>query len=410
MKKNKKQKKDVAFLCQFFYPEYVSSATLSYDLALGLTRKGYSVGALVGYPKEYNDKGKVPKREVHEGIDIKRVKYLQPKRTGFIGRLVNFLSFFTSIFFNLRFLKQYEVVVVYSNPPIAPLAAAIAKKLYKNRLIFVSFDVYPEIAIQSASMSENGFMAKVFRRINKKIFKRADRVVAVCSDMKEFLLENRNVDADKIVDIPNWYTDSASVVDHSENRASDEPFTLSYFGNLGTCQDETSIVSAIRALQDDDTVKFVFAGHGNKMDKIKALKEEEGWKNVEIHGFLQGEAFEKVQRESDCFIVTLIDGLYGLCAPSKAYSYFMCGKPIVCVMDERTEIAKDITDNGAGVVCKVGEGQAIVDYVRYLKNNPEDYSRASASARKIFEEKYEKQVCIDKFEKVIAELQLENNI
>ena len=30
-----KKKKDILFLCQYFYPEYVSSATLPFDTACG---------------------------------------------------------------------------------------------------------------------------------------------------------------------------------------------------------------------------------------------------------------------------------------------------------------------------------------------------------------------------------------
>ncbi len=390
----KKAKKDMAFLCQFFYPEYVSSATLPYDVAEALAREGYSVGALVGYPKEYSQDKDVPRRETHNGIDIKRVKYLQLKRTGFLGRLINYVSFFLAILFNIRFLKDYKVVIVYSNPPIIPLAAVIVKKLYKTKIIFVSFDVYPEIAIQSGAASENGMMTKVFRYVNKLLFKSVDKVVAVCSDMKDFLVANRDVNSKKIVDIPNWYEDQYGSED---NERPNDTFTVSYFGNLGTCQDETTLIETICLFQNDDTVRFVFAGHGNKMDRLKYLKNENGWSHVVIYDFLQGDAFRQALRESDCFVVSLIDGLYGLCAPSKAYTYFMQGKPIICIMDERTEIALDITENNAGMVFDIGEAEEIAQYIRLLKIDKEEYLHASENARGVFVRKYEKNVCIQKF-------------
>ena len=46
-------KKDILFLCQFFYPEHNSSATLPFDTAQYLANHGFSVDALCGYPKEY---------------------------------------------------------------------------------------------------------------------------------------------------------------------------------------------------------------------------------------------------------------------------------------------------------------------------------------------------------------------
>ena len=46
------EKRDILFLGQFFYPDHNSSATLPFDTARYLASQGYTVDALVGYPKE----------------------------------------------------------------------------------------------------------------------------------------------------------------------------------------------------------------------------------------------------------------------------------------------------------------------------------------------------------------------
>ena len=43
-----KKKKDILFLLQFFYPEYVSSATLPFDTASRLADEGFDVDVLCG--------------------------------------------------------------------------------------------------------------------------------------------------------------------------------------------------------------------------------------------------------------------------------------------------------------------------------------------------------------------------
>ena len=83
-----KPKKDILFLCQFFYPEYISSAQLPYDTVMALKAGGYSVGALCGYPREYLDGADIPVKEVVDGIPIHRLKYIQLNRSGFLGRIV----------------------------------------------------------------------------------------------------------------------------------------------------------------------------------------------------------------------------------------------------------------------------------------------------------------------------------
>ena len=41
-------RKDVLFMCQFFYPEYVSSALLPYQTALGLRNAGLTIDIMCG--------------------------------------------------------------------------------------------------------------------------------------------------------------------------------------------------------------------------------------------------------------------------------------------------------------------------------------------------------------------------
>lgn len=149
-------KRDVLFLCQFFYPEYNSSATLPFDTARYLAQRGYSVGALCGYPKEYSAGGQVPIREAKDGVSIRRLRYMQLSRRSRLGRLINYFSFTLSVLLHLFEIRNYRAVIVYSNPPVLPIAAILANKLFKTKIIFVSYDVYPEVAYASGSLTAGG--------------------------------------------------------------------------------------------------------------------------------------------------------------------------------------------------------------------------------------------------------------
>lgn len=403
-------RRDVVFLCQYFYPEYVSSATLPYDTAEYLSENGYTVGALCGYPGEYCNNANVPVDENVNGIHIRRVKYLRLGRLSKLGRCVNFLSFVIAVICHIGFLKDYKIIMVYSNPPVLPVIAMLAKKFFGCKLVFVSYDVYPEIAVQSGVMGENGIFTKLFNLYNSKLFRAADAVVAVCEDMKDYLQKHRNVKESKVVNIPNWYAD-----DKSQNRIprsatrlfsdyGEDDFIVSYLGNLGTCQDADTLIDAIRLLKNDGSVQFIFAGHGNKMPRIKELKEKERISNLNVFEFLHGKDFSDVLKISDCYLVSLIDGLYGLCAPSKTYSYFMTGRPVICVMDDRTEIAQDVIQNNSGFVVKNGDSKALAEYITKLKNDKDMASRMSKNARKIFLSKYEKEICLTEYHSLIAQL------
>ena len=185
-----KKKKDILFLCQFFYPEYISSATLPFDTAVALKEAGYQVDVLCGYPKEYAQKTGVPVKEEVEGIRIRRLKYIQLDRKGFLSRLINYFSFTFMVLLHLFQMARYKSVVVYSNPPILPWIASWAKVLFGTKLVFVAYDLYPEVATRTGTLGAGSIICRLMDHINKCVYRRADCVVALSSRYED--LSGRN--------------------------------------------------------------------------------------------------------------------------------------------------------------------------------------------------------------------------
>ena len=181
-------KRDVLLLCQFFYPEYNSSATLPWDTARYLAACGFQVGALCGRPKEYNDQGTVPLRQEREGVTIRRLPYLQLKRGKKLARLINYFSFTGAVVRHIGIFRRYRAVIVYSNPPILPAAALLAKRLFGVKIIYVSYDVYPEVAYASGSLRKGGIIAKAMGWLNGRLFRQLEVAVTLTGEMRDFLL------------------------------------------------------------------------------------------------------------------------------------------------------------------------------------------------------------------------------
>ncbi len=407
-----KQKKDILFLCQYFYPEYVSSATLPYDTAEALVKAGFSVGAMCGYPKEYNNSKEVPLKEIYKGIEIKRLKYFQLKRTNFIGRLINYFSFTFSVALRFGYLRNYKSIIVYSNPPILPLIAAMASKLFGTRMVFVSYDVYPEMAHITNSISEGSIISNLMKFINKRVFKYVDKVVALSNEMKAYLLEHRaSLKEQQVSVIPNWYEDK-KITDVSKSYENEmfedikpkENLIVSYFGNMGICQDLETILGAVKEFKNVDSIKFLFAGHGNKMATLKSKIKEEKLENVTVFDFLHGQDFQDALNISDCFLVSLADGLTGLAVPSKTYSYMMAGKPIIAIMGKNSDIAKDLLENEAGYAMEVGEVDELVYSITELNENKHLRTEMGLNIRQIYEKKYTTEKATSKYIEMIKEV------
>ncbi|ARI76254.1 glycosyltransferase family 4 protein [Halobacillus mangrovi] len=412
-----RKKGDVLFLCQYFYPEYVSSATLPFDTAVALSESGLKVGALSGYPKEYfKSETKVPLKETHKGIKIKRLKYIQLKRSNFIGRLINYFSFTVSVILNFDEIIKYKSVIVYSNPPILPLVPTIAKKFFKTKMVFVSYDVYPEMAFATNATKEGSFISKIMNLVNKVVFNQVDKVVALSHEMKNYLVNNRNIASAQVEVIPNWYEDKAIHTEESFPSANtfnslkkDGDLIVSYFGNMGVCQDLDTIVEAIRQVKSNSKIKFIFAGHGNKMDHLKNIVKSENMENVFVYDFLHGQDFQDALNISNCFLVSLAKGLKGLAVPSKTYSYMAAGKPVISIMDRESDIAEDLIENNAGYALEVGESQKLVNALEELLHDKDKRKRMGDNCRTVFASKYTKEHSTRKYVKMTQRLLGEQN-
>lgn len=394
-------KKDILFLCQFFYPEYNSSATLPFDTAKYLAEHGFSVGALCGYPKEYNNDGNVPMKEIKDGVDIQRIKYIQLKRGSKIGRLINYFSFTFKAMLHIGKLKNYKSVIVYSNPPILPLVAVMANVLFKTKIVFVSYDVYPEVAYASKTLNPGSLISKVMNKLNHQLFKRVTKVISLTDEMKDFLLENRKeLTEDKVVTIPNWAHEKLIVPSkeaYDRFGYNENQFIVSYFGNMGTCQDMETLMEAVEKLRNDENIKFLFVGHGNKVDSIREKIRKDQLKNIQLLDFLTGKDFEQAVAISSCCVVSLEKGLKGTCAPSKYYSYLQGGKPILGIVEEGSYLEAEIKKEKLGYVTHNQNSDLLVKHIKHMSENKSECLEIGKRVTQVYMNNYDIEICLNKY-------------
>lgn len=401
MKVRNAVKSDILFLCQFFYPEHNSSATLPFDTAAYLVKQGFSVDALVGYPKEYSTASHVPVKETAEGVRIRRLRYLQLRRTGTLGRLLNYFSFTLHALLRLGRLRRCGCVIVYSNPPILPIVPIAAKILFGTKLVFVAYDVYPEVAYASGTLAPGGVITRIMGRINRQLYRRADRVVALTDEMRDFLLQCRpELEAARVVTIPNWaHEHTASILPETRAKLGigDRQFVVAYFGNLGTCQDVETMISAARLLKADDRICFLVVGHGNKKDRFTQIVKDEGLNQVRIFDFLTGGDFEQAVAVSDACIVSLEPGLLGTCAPSKYYSYLQGGKPVLAVVEPESYLAEEVMREQIGAAVPVGDGEALRDAIVSMAEHRAACRAMGQRAKTLYERSYAAPLGLEKY-------------
>lgn len=399
-------KKDVLFLCQFFYPEHNSSATLPFDTAAYFAEQGLQTGALCGYPKEYTEKVNVPLKETVKSVSIKRIKYMELSRRSVLGRLINYFSFTMGALGNLFYIKDYKVVLVYSNPPVLPCIPIIANLLFHTKIVFVAYDVYPEVAYTSKSLQPGSLIDRVMKWINASLYARASMVVALTDEMNKFLLQHRpQLDPSRVCTIANWAHEKKTAPSEEAYHRfgyQEGQFVVSYFGNMGICQDMETLLGAIRRTKENPQIQYLIVGHGSKKEQVSKIVNESPY--VKVLDFLVGKDFEQAVSISSVSIVSLEKGLMGTCAPSKYYSYLQGGHPVIAIVEKDSYLAQEVEQEKIGGFVEIGDSDSLADMVTELQKNPEQIAQMGRDAERLYNEKYQMQIGLKKYYNLVQKL------
>lgn len=171
---------------------------------------------------------------------------------------------------------------------------------------------------------------------------------------------------------------------------------VSYFGNLGICQDHKTLFDSILSLKNQPNIKFIFAGKGNKYKLLQKFKEEHDIQNLFIFDFLYGDGYKYFMEISDAFLVSLEESVSGMAVPSKTYCYMAYGKTIIPVMSDDTDIYREMNEI-SGLAIKNGDSNNLSEKITFLSRNPEKNKEFGRKIKDLFLLKYTKDINTDKF-------------
>lgn len=380
-------KKRILIVCQYFYPEKISSGILPYEIAVELSKEGYEVNALVGYPKEYYDGKKVPKKELIDNINVKRINYPQFNRQNKVGRILNYFSFCFMILLHFLDFRSYDYCLSYTNPPLLPCIIAFFSKIFHFKYILEIYDLYPDAAIKAKVLKEDSIVSKLIDMANKYSYRNAWKIITLGNECKQYLIKHKNVNKDKVEVIPNWYKKTQTQF-NMQPKECDNHINILYGGNMGVMQDMDTILDLILQLKNETKIKFILAGHGNKKEFIQKEIDKNNIKNCIIYDFLPKEEYDQLMDQVDLAIVSLEDFAVGLGSPSKAYSYLSKGIPLIGILNEKMDLYKDIVTYQCGLVKNPSNKEQLYKDILNIVSNEDRLADMRKNAMKLFDDKY----------------------
>ena len=320
------------------------------------------------------------------GVVVHRVPV--PFARGAAGpRTVNVLvGFLVGATWRALFGRRASVNVFLTQPPFFYVWGAVLAGVRRQRSVVVVMDLYPDVAIRSGVLRAGGLPARLLHTVSRVGLRRADGVVAIGRCMRE-LLEREGVPAHKLSVIPNWADDrTVFPVSHAENSLRRElgfgpdDFLVVYSGNMGQVHVFDDILEVARRLRAHPSLRFVFIGSGTRRREVEDFRDREGLANVVLLPMQPAERMSESLSMGDVHFVSLRRGFEGLVVPSKTYGPLAAGRPIIYEGDAGGEVARLLTESGAGTVVPVGDPDALEAAVLSYVRSPAQTARASAAA------------------------------
>lgn len=386
---------------EFFYPYKTSTQKIMTELCEDFVEYGINVEVLTTKNAYREEKQKLKSKEIYKGINIKRVLATSFNRDSKIGRILNYITFILSVFWNLLIKNDYDRVLFVSNPPLVPYIGYLINKLKKKEYFYLVHDVYPDVAEKLGVISKDGFISKIMNRINNKIYSRAKRVIVLGKDMLE-IIAAKGVAREKIKIITNWADSNNNYETDVDSEFKEKynlmnKFNILYTGNISKVHAIDTIIDVARKLKYNKNIFFTIVGDGNSKGHIEKVKNEENLDNIQLGNYVYGQEYNKLLNCADLFIVTLQEGIEGLGVPSKTYTYMSVAKPIIAIMNKESEIGNMVNKYNIGRQFNKDESNKIVKYIEESISNKDNYKTQRENIRKIFNEKYERKKVTKKF-------------
>ena len=352
----------VCFFNRSYWPDFGATGQLLTELAEDLVKHhGCEVTVITGYPLK--GRAGVPAREVRNGVRIIRAAGTtrDPKR--FIGRALNYVTYFLSACWAGLRVSKPDVVVALTDPPIVGLAALLAAGRHRARFVFLCQDIFPEVAVLLEDF-QNDSVNCALERVNRFLVRRADAIVALGDTMKRRLVEGKGANPERVTVIHNWADCAALVPGPKDNpfaRAHGlrDRFVVMHAGNLGLSQNLDIVLDAAERLVAHDGIRFVFVGDGARRAALETRSRERGLSNVAFIPYQPREDMPKSYASADLFIVSLKPGLAGYIVPSKLYSILAAGRPYVAAVEDASEVVSITRQYQCGMIVAPGDADAL---------------------------------------------------
>ncbi|MFN6530875.1 glycosyltransferase family 4 protein [Nostoc sp. ChiSLP03a] len=400
-----------------YYPEPIGIAPLMTELAEGLVKRGHEVRvvtAMPNYPERqiYQEyRGKWYVNEYKNGVQIQRSYVWIRPQPNLLDRVLLDASFVVTSF--VPALIGWRPDVILSTSPSLPSCVPVALLgwLRACPVILNLQDILPEAAVH-VGLLKNKLLIRLFTLLEKFAYRTATKISVIADGFVENL-RSKGVEADKIVQIPNWVDvnfirplpkeDNPFRTAHNLNGK----FLVLYSGNIALTQGLESVVKAASVLRHIPDIVFVIVGETKGLQRLQQECLDCGADNVMLLPFQARKDLPQMLAAADIGLVVQKKNVVSFNMPSKIQVLLASGGALVASVPDNGTAARAIRQSGGGVIVPPEDPQALAMAILDLYQNPEKVKTLGYKSRQYAVEQYAFEQALNQYESLCYSLTAE---
>lgn len=420
------EKKKLLIYAHYYVPDVASTGQILRELAEGM-KDDFDITVICVVPSyEGTIEEKYKTRKFYEeqinGVKVLRIRVPEFSKANKLSRIKNIIGyFFGAISATFKVGKQ-EYVFSISQPPIlGGLLGVWGKWVKRAKYIYNIQDFNPE-QVMAVKYSQNPLILKAMMWFDKFSCKRSNLVITVGRDLVETMHKRfRGKKVPHTAMINNWIdekevyplsADDDGVAAFKKRYGLENKFIIMYSGNIGLYYDLENLLKVIERFEpgtqtlDGREVAFVFVGAGTVMEELALYKAAHNMHNVEFIPYQEKPELIFSLNAGDVHWCVNAKGIKGVSCPSKYYGIAACGKPILGVLEEGSEIRLLIEETNGGLVTEPGDYESVEKNIRWFIEHAgsEELHRMGRNGRENLNRNLTKDVSVEKYKKAILEL------
>lgn len=341
------------------------------------------------WQKKPEDRGKLYRTDVINGVPVHRCWHYVPKRVTTLKRIFHEASFLTTTFLRLLFLPRPDIYVVVSPPLLLGLAVRTLQLFKRRPYVFHVQDLQPDAALGLGMLKPSAFTRFLYR-LEALAYRHAAGVSGISQGMLDAFTRKGVPNARQIY-FPNGAT--LTSLDklpprgkfRERNAFKSDEFLAIYSGNLGVKQGLDILVATAKLLGDQN-IRIVICGDGAMRPQLEQAIAAEQLKRLTLLPLQPDREYLEMLVDADVCLVTQQAGSGAAFFPSKLLSVLAVARPVLGVADDTSELRRAINEGRFGHCVPPGDAAQLAQTLRTLANDSTALSTYGQNGRQYVEQ------------------------